>query len=174
MSILNPPKSLNLYDRIRKEGKEQTKGESAGHGDINKSNMNAPQATPPMPVPPNWFFGQPGMFYPPYPHQGGFHGPHPGYPQLPTAEPVPPRTQPRADPLLSEWLVECDSGPRGSDGHSFASFLPALNASWITRLSDIARLTTPKDLIDCTSEHPPKMPFGTASRLLDYAKTDYK
>lgn len=178
VSILVAPKALNLYDRLHKEAKEQKKAESA-NSEITAPNANPLQA-PAMPGTVNWFYGPQAASVPylaAHAVPAGYPGPPPGYSQFPIDPALPPslsRRQPPADPLLAQWLEQCDSGPRGADGHQFLTFLPALNANWLTRLSDIARLTSPKDLIDCTLEHPPKMPFGTASRLLDYAKSDYQ
>lgn len=126
-----------------------------------------------------WLYGHPGAFYPPFPGSGVNGYPGHQMPQFPgVVAPAPPPAVapavPLNDPLLSDWLNHCDSGPRGADKHDFASYLPAFSANMIIRLSDIARLDSAKQLIESVGDYHPKMPFGTANRLIQYAKADYR
>lgn len=161
---------MKIYDRLR-EGKGE--GKVAAAGGPGTAGATNPMGSPfnPMMMPP-WIYGQQSMGMP-FP---GYAGPgYQGYQQAPFPPmPNPLPAQPPADPLLSEWLKECETGARGADGHRFTDYLPALQASWLTRVSDIARLSSAKDLIDRTLDYPPEMPYGVASRLLDYAKSDYR
>jgi hypothetical protein len=122
-----------------------------------------------LPMIPPWFYGAMPL-YPGYTAPSAYQG----YPPAPFPNPPIPNLQPPNDPPLTEWLEKCDLGPCGIDGHNFKSYLPAFQENMMTRLSDIAWLSSPNDLINCTLAIEPKMPFGTASRLLDYAKSDYQ
>lgn len=162
---------MKVYDRPRMKMKEEVKS-TAVAPTRNEASEAVGNSNPNLSWPANAMF-MPPWFFPPYASAGAF-------PASPAAVPLPPtptassKSTPPCDPLLSEWLKQCDEGPRGADGHLFTSYLPAFQANWMTRLSDIARLSSAKDLLDCVADYQPKMPFGTASRLLDYAKTDYK
>ncbi|QRW02455.1 hypothetical protein RhiLY_01453 [Ceratobasidium sp. AG-Ba] len=174
VTIFKAPKSLKLHERKSDEITDGAEVQPGGTGASTPSTPAQALAQPPPThqYPPPFYPRWPPYFPPPTPGSGGYP-PHPyGMPTPPT--PTPTRAQPPNDPLLSEWLVQCDTHTvRGADGHKFSSLLPQFDACRITRVSNLARFDTPNQLREAVSDHPPKIPYGTAARLLEYAKADY-
>ncbi|QRV85188.1 hypothetical protein RhiJN_13206 [Ceratobasidium sp. AG-Ba] len=173
VTIYTAPKCLKLHERLSDEEVDNRATRSDARDASRSTPGNAQAPTTPQHYPPMFYPGWP-PFYPPPPPGSGAFPPNPYNTQAPMHNP-PPQSKPSADPLLSEWLAQCDTDKtRGADGHGFASFLPQFEYCRLTRVSDVARFATPDSLWDAISERLPRMPYGTAAWLLDYAKADYQ
>ncbi|KAL0960352.1 hypothetical protein HGRIS_011976 [Hohenbuehelia grisea] len=140
------------------------------------------QMTTPLPQPfsnPYAFFPSP-YTYPPAP------GP-PQWPPYPYAEfPLPQRKRkyyehdiPSSDsidediedselyPRVEDWLAELDDGPRGKDGHNFASYTAGFIAKKYFRVIDISEMTAQDIVRTCAG-----IEDGTVSKLIKYARQD--
>ncbi|KAJ6472761.1 hypothetical protein C8R47DRAFT_1295626 [Mycena vitilis] len=70
-------------------------------------------------------------------------------------------------PRMTTWLEDLDSGPRGTDGHSFTQFVGDFEKERYLRVVDLVTLS-----IEEVIKAAPEMPQGTAAKILAYAKSD--
>ena len=136
-----------------------------------------PIPTPTVPYNPYVLPYDPGAFsHPQYQFMVGPYPHHPSFP-LPTAlnnrqhHSPEPEEMPTKYPLITDWLVKLDSGPR-SDGQNFARFGECLNQNGYMRLYQLAEESRQdngaKDLVELC----PGMTLGLAKLLLKYAAKD--
>ncbi|KAJ6481486.1 hypothetical protein C8R47DRAFT_589375 [Mycena vitilis] len=120
-----------------------------------------------MPPPP---YGYPGYPWQP-PAPWGFQTPTPSVNRgrYEDALSSPPQVieDNRLFPRMTTWLEDLDSGPRGTDGHSFTQFVGDFEKERYLRVVDLVTLS-----IEEVIKAAPEMPQGTAAKILAYAKSD--